>query len=283
MKIIKPLLNVTRLYNIKGGFRMIDAIRLNTGYSMPALGLGTWQLTGADCRKAVGLALELGYRHIDTSDDYNSEEDIGRAIKGFDRAALFITSKVDDTLLRKNDLVEACKGSLKRLGTDYLDLYLIHRPNPAVPITETMQGMEELVEQGLVRSIGISNFSRAGTEAAAEASGVPVCVNQIKIHPYHYPAAVIKYLKENGIAVTAYSPLDTGQLADDELLTGIGRQYNKSACQVSLRWLLDKGLIVIPKATTPEHLREDIDLFDWELSKEDTLKIDNLSDMALRG
>lgn len=261
---------------------MIPSVELKTGNSMPIFGLGTWQLTGDDCEKAVKKALEIGYTHIDTSDDYENEEEIGRAIDGFQRDRIFITSKVDDSKLRKDDVVKACEASLKRLGTDYLDLYLIHRPNPAIPISETMEGMKTIVDRGLVRNIGIGNFGEAGTTEAVEVSEVSVCNNQIKIHPYHYPAEFIGFLQGRGISVTAYSPLDTGQLVDDDLLTQIGERHGKSAAQVSIRWLLDKGLIVIPKATSEDHIRENID-FDWELTEEDTMKIDELSRQALRG
>lgn len=261
---------------------MIPSIKLNTGNTMPAFGLGTWQLTGNDCDRAVRMALEMGYNHIDTSDDYMNEEIIGKAIGGFDREKIFITSKVDDSKLRRDDLVAACEASLKRLGTDYLDLYLVHRPNPAVPVDETMEGMRIIADRGLIRNAGISNYGRDGFEEVEDASSLPVANDQIKIHPYHFPGDYIEYLQDRKISVTAYSPLDTGQLVDDELLSDIGSNYGKSAAQVSIRWLLDKGLVVIPKATTRDHLRENIE-FDWELSDEDASKIDDLARRALRG
>jgi diketogulonate reductase-like aldo/keto reductase len=260
----------------------IPSYELKSGYSMPAFGLGTWQLTGEQCEKAVKWALEMGYPQIDTSDDYENEERIGRALKGFDRSRLFITSKVDDSKLRKNDLIEGCKSSLKRLGIEYLDLYLIHRPNPTVPIEETMEGMKELVDEGLVRSIGVSNFSIEGTQEAVEASEVPLSNNQIKIHPYHYPAETIEFCKRKGIFVTAYSPLDTGEITDDDLLTEIGNHYGKSAAQVSLRWLFEDELVIIPKSSTKDHLSEDMDIFDWELSDEDSERIDQSARRVLR-
>jgi len=236
---------------------------------MPLLGLGTWLLTGSQCEKAVQMALDMGYPHIDTSDDYNNEEQIGKAIRGYDRSKMFITSKVDDAKLKKDDVIKACQESLDRLGIDYLDLYLIHRPNPLIPITETMEGMKELIDQGLIRGMGISNFSIKQTEEAMNSTDIPVCVNQIKINPYHYPREDIEYLKNQDIVVTAYSPLGHGRLVDDAFLSDIGKKYGKTASQVSLRWLLDQKLIVIPKARTKDHLREDIDVFDWDLSDED--------------
>lgn len=261
----------------------IPSFELKSGHLMPVHGLGTWQLTGKDCEKSVQMALEMGYQHIDTSDDYGNEKRIGKALKGFDRSKVFITSKVDDSKLHQDDVVRACQDSLNRLGTDYLDLYLIHRPNPAVPIEETMKGMSELVQREWVRSIGISNFGIKGTQEAVEASQVPVCVSQIKIHPYHYPAEAVDWFKENGIKVTAYSPLDTGEITDDDFLTEIGNKYGKTAAQVSLRWLLQNDLIVIPKSTSKEHLEEDLDVFDWELSEEDHQRIAESSSRVLRG
>lgn len=261
----------------------ISAYTLKSGYKMPVFGLGTWQLTGEQCEKAVNWALEMGYPHIDTSDDYMNEERIGKTLKGYDRSQVFITSKVDDSKLHKNDLIESCFDSLDRLGADYLDLYLIHRPNPTVPIEESMEGMEELVNQKLVRSVGISNFGIKGTQAVMENSNIPLSNNQIKIHPYHYPKEMIDFLKKKEIVVTAYSPLDTGEIVDDDLLSEIGKKYGKSASQVSLRWLREKGLIIIPKASTKDHLIENLDIFEWELSKEDSERISQSSNEILRG
>jgi len=261
----------------------IPEYELKSGHSMPVLGLGTWQLTGEDCERTVRQALEIGYTQIDTSDDYMNEETIGKALKGFDRSKIFITSKVDDSKLREQQVIDACRGSLQRLGVDYLDLYLIHRPNPTVPLEETMEGMEELVEREMVRSTGISNFSIEGTKSASEASFLPLSNNQIKIHPYHYPKDAIEFFKARSFVVTAYSPLDTGGIVSDDLLTGIGERHGKSAAQVSLRWLLQKGLVVIPKSSSREHLEENIDIFDWELSEEDSRKIDDVAMKALRG
>lgn len=261
----------------------IPTYKLKSGYLMPVLGMGTWQLTGKFCEKAVKWALEMGYTHIDTSDDYMNEERIGRAIKDFERTRLFITSKVDDSKLHRNDLIQSCKETLERLGTEYVDLYLLHRPNPTIPIEESMEAMEELVQRSRVRSVGISNFNIAGIQRAIKASQVPVCNNQIKIHPYHYPSKIIQFCKENGIKVTAYSPLDTGEIVNDDLLTHIGKKYRRSAPQVSLRWLLENGLIVIPKASSKNHLIENRNIFNWNLSEEDSAKLTQSSRESWRG
>ena len=161
-----------------------ETYRLKSGYEMPVLGLGTWQLTGADCERAVRDAIDLGYRHIDTAEMYGNETPIGRAIKGVDRGTLFITSKVASSNLKKDDVPAACNASLDRLGTDYLDLYLLHWPNDEVPIAETMEAMQQLVEDGRVRSIGLSNFDVGRMKEAIAASEVPVCNDQVEYHPY---------------------------------------------------------------------------------------------------
>jgi 2,5-diketo-D-gluconate reductase B len=246
---------------------------LKNNEKMPVFGLGTWQLTGSQCEQAVKMALEMGYPLIDTSDDYGNEEEIGHALKGYDRSQVFITSKVDDSMLHKGDVRAACHDSIRRLGVGYLDLYLIHRPNPSIPLSETLAALKSLVEDNLVRSIGISNYSIQGTQAVLEAAEIPVCVSQIKINPYHFPEGDIRFLHKHNIVITAYSPLGTGRLVNDRYLSEIGKRYGKSASQVSLKWLLDKELVIIPKASTKEHLKEDIDLFDWELSEEDKNKI----------
>ena len=132
--------------------------KLPSGYAMPVLGLGTWRLVGAACERIVSQAIELGYRHIDTAELYGNEAEIGRAIRGVERDSLFLTSKVSSENLRTNDVIRACTKSLERLGTDYLDLYLVHWPNDEVPIAETMEGMQYLVEEGMIRSVGVSNF-----------------------------------------------------------------------------------------------------------------------------
>lgn len=260
----------------------IPSLKLKNEQSMPMLGLGTWLLTGSQCEKAVNIALEMGYPHIDTSDDYRNERRIGNALTGFDRSSLFITSKIDDTKLRKDDVLSACQDSLKRLQTDYLDLYLIHRPNPRIPISETMAGMKKLVDEQLVRSIGISNFNINQTKEAIESAEIPVCVNQIKINPYHFPKDEIDFFKKQDIVVTSYSPLGHGKLVHNEFLSDIGEKYNKNASQISLKWLLDNDLIVIPKASTKDHLKEDIDLFDWDLTDEDFKEIAQKSGNGLK-
>lgn len=247
---------------------------LLSGYAMPVLGLGTWQLVGFAGTRIVSRAIELGYRHIDTAELYGNESEIGQAIGGVDRSELFLVSKVSSSHLHTNDVIRACRGSLKRLGTDYLDLYLIHWPNDEIPIGETMEGMQYLVEEGMVRSIGVCNFDVPRLREAMAASRVPVCNDQVEYHPYRHRRAIPQFCQEHDIALTAYCPLARGRVNHDPLLIRIGRKYGKSPAQVSLRWLLQKGAIVIPKASSVEHLKANMDMDGWDLSEEDMRAID---------
>ena len=257
--------------------RLIDQnYKLLSGYAMPVLGLGTWGLVGSACGRMVSKALELGYRHIDTAQLYGNEAQIGGAIRHVKRASLFLTSKVASENLRTDDVLRACSQSLERLGTDYLDLYLVHWPNDEIPIEETMEAMETLVEQGRVRSVGVSNFDVNRLQEAIDASDVPVCNDQVEYHPFRPRRELPDYCREHGITLSAYSPLAKGRVLRDPVLTRIGRKYGKSASQVSLRWLLQKGAIVIPKAGSVEHLRENMDMDGWELAPADMQEIDEM-------
>lgn len=249
---------------------------LPSGYPMPVLGLGTWRLVGSLCERAVSTAIELGYRHIDTAELYDNEREVGRGIRGFNRSDLFIVSKVSSDHLRRDDAIEACKRSLDRLGTDYLDLYLVHWPNDMIPIGDTMEGMQYVVEKGMVRSIGVSNFDVSRMRDAMAASAVPISNNQVEYHPYRPRWEIPEFCREHGIALTAYCPLGKGRVLNDPVLTAIGHRHGKSAAQVSLRWLLQKGAIVIPKASSVEHLKANMDIAGWEASLEEMEEIDGI-------
>lgn len=257
--------------------RILDrTIELKSGASMPVLGLGTWKLTGSTCEQAVRKAIELGYRHIDTAEMYGNEAEIGKAIRKVDRERLFITSKVSSANLGSYDVVKACSQSLDRLGTDYLDLYLLHWPNDAIPLEQTMEGMQTLVADGKVKSIGVSNFDVGRMEEAMAASEVPICNNQVEYHPFRPRHEIPEFCREHGIALTAYCPLGRGKALEETTLQELGRKYGKSAAQISLAWLLNKGAIVIPKASSEDHLRANADLDGWELSEEDVEAIDGM-------
>ncbi len=257
--------------------RIIDQdYELRSGYAMPVLGLGTWQLTGSACERIVHKAIELGYRHIDTAELYGNETEVGRAIRGIKRDRLFITSKVASEHLWANDVIGACKRSLDRLDTHYLDLYLIHWPNDQIPIGQTMEGMQYLVEEKLVRSIGVSNFDVRRMREAMAASAAPICNNQVEYHPFRSRHEIPEFCRANGISLTAYSPLAKGRVLRDPVLTEIGRSHGKSAAQISLRWLIQKGAIIVPKASSVEHLKANMDLDGWELSPEQMERVDDI-------
>ncbi len=251
-------------------------VKLASGASMPVLGLGTWKLTGSTCEQTVRKAIDLGYRHIDTAEMYGNEAEIGKAIRDSDRGRLFITSKVSSANLGSYDVVKACHQSLDRLGTDYLDLYLLHWPNDAIPLDQTMEGMQKLVAEKKVRSIGVSNFDIDRMQEAIAASEVPICNNQVEYHPFRPRHQIPEFCRARGITVTAYCPLARGRALEDPTLQEIGRKYGKSAAQISLAWLLKKGALVIPKATSEDHLRANADLDGWDLSDEDMETIDGM-------
>jgi diketogulonate reductase-like aldo/keto reductase len=254
----------------------IPSYRLRSNYPMPAFGLGTWQLSGEKCERAVRKALELGYTHIDTAEVYENESEIGSVIGNFPREGLFITSKVMPNHLHYDDVIKSCERSLKRLKTPYLDLYLIHWPSRSIPIRETFRAMKKLHDDGKVRSIGVSNFDICLMENALEEEELPISVNQVEFHPYLYQEELLEFCKEHKVVLTAYSPIARGNLIGDGTLLDLGRKYGKTPSQISLRWLLQKETVVIPKATSAEHLRENREIFDWKLSDEDVRKIDSI-------
>ncbi len=249
---------------------------LSTGYNMPALGLGTWQLRGDICTNAVRTALSLGYDHIDTAEAYRNHEAIRDALKEHDRDTVFITSKIPPSELRHDDVLAMGNRALKELGVDYLDLLLIHWPNDEIPIAETLSAMAKLVKQGKVRSIGVSNFMVSHLEEALAVTKVPITVDQVKFHPYHNQRALLEYCKAHNIVVTSYSSFGNGSLIGDQALERIAAKVGKSMPQVVLKWLLMKGLVVIPKSANPAHIKANMDIFDWELDAEDFAAIEAL-------
>lgn len=251
---------------------------LSTGYNMPALGLGTWQLRGDICTNAVRTALSLGYDHIDTAEAYRNHEAIRDALKEHDRDTVFITSKIPPSELHYDDVLAMGNRALKELGVDYLDLLLIHWPNDEIPIAETLSAMAKLVKQGKVRSIGVSNFMVSHLEEALAVTEVPITVDQVKFHPYHNQRALLEYCKAHNIVVTSYSSFGNGSLIGDQALERIAAKVGKSMPQVVLKWLLMKGLVVIPKSADPAHIKANMDIFDWELDAEDFAAIDALSE-----
>ena len=255
---------------------MIPVTILENGIKMPVFGLGTGLLTGDTCTKAVKTAFKLGYNHIDTAEDYGNHREISIAIKNFPRGKLFITSKVWHDNLRYDDVFTACKNTLRDLGVNYLDQCLVHWPNQNIPIKETFDALTKLYKDGKIKSVGVSNFTIRHLQDVIKITQIPVCVNQIEFHPLLYQKDLLNFCEKYNIKVTAYSPLARAEVFDNPLLKKLGKKYKKTAGQISLKWLLQKGVIVIPKASSKAHLTENLDIFDFELSEEDIDLIDNL-------
>ena len=260
---------------------MIPKYKLRDGNEIPAIGLGTWQLKGDQCINAVKLALEIGYRHIDTAEIYGNEREIGIAINNFPRDEIFITSKVSGNHLKFNNVIKSCELSLRNLNTNYLDLYLIHWPNPFVSLRETFKAIKKLHDDGKIISFGVSNFDLNLLKKALEIEEIPICVNQVEFHPFFYQKDLLEFCKKHNIILVAYSPLARGRINENKIIKEIARKYEKTPAQISLRWIIQKGAIPIPKASTKEHLKENIDVFNWSISKEDELKIDNIKKFNL--
>ena len=247
---------------------------LHHGPRIPRIGLGTWQLEGTECEEAVLAALEVGYRHVDTAEMYGNEEAVGRALDAWGDADVFVTSKVWRDHLRPDELKRACHASLDRLGTDVIDLYLVHWPDSKVPVDETVGALDELLAEGAVASWGVSNFTVAHLEETLE-HGHP-SMNQVELHPRLRQEELDRFCQEHDIGVTAYSPLAQGEVMDQDVLDDIGEHHGKTAGQVALRWSLQHGHVVIPRSSSREHIRQNADILDFELGMDEMRRIDGL-------
>ena len=253
----------------------VPGITLNDGNAIPQLGFGVYQIKPRDTAEAVGKALEIGYRHIDTAEMYGNEKEVGEAVRasGLDRGDVFVTSKLNNSFHEPQDAREAFDATLSELGFDYVDLFLIHWPLPTLydgDFVSTWKTLEEFHRDGRARSIGVSNFQIEHLERlAAETDTVPA-VNQIEVHPYFTNDAVRGYGQEHGIAAEAWSPIAQGGVLDDPTITQIADKVSKSPAQVVLRWHVQRGDIVFPKSVTPSRMKENFELFDFELEPADT-------------
>lgn len=254
-----------------------DRVEIAPRVLMPRLGLGTSQSLPGKVEQAVRAALGMGYRLIDTASAYHNEAAIGSAIagSGLTRAQLFITSKVwaDDQGYRKT--IAACKASLRRLQTSYLDLYLIHWPEPSKTV-ETWAALEDLHKEGLVRAIGLSNFMERDLDLVMTTAQIEPAVNQFELHPWRQRPHLQERCRELGITIEAWAPVMRGRASLVPELTAIGRRHDKTGAQVSIRWILQKGFVTVPKSTHPERLRENMEVYDFELSDEEMARIDAL-------
>ena len=251
----------------------IPHITLNDGVTMPQLGFGVWRVPDAEAEKAVALALEAGYRSIDTAALYRNEEGTGRAVhaSGVPREELFITTKLWNSDHGHDNALRAFDESMARLGLDYLELYLIHWPVPEQDLyLETWKAFEELLADGRIRSIGVSNFPVDHLTRLIDSADVPPSVNQIELHPYLAQAELRAFHALQGVATEAWSPLGQGRgLLDDPALAPIAAKHGKTPAQVVLWWHLQLGNVVIPKSVTPARITENIDVFGFELDSDD--------------
>ncbi|OYR49392.1 oxidoreductase [Halorubrum sp. Ea1] len=245
---------------------------LPSGAELPALGLGTYDLDDEQTAESVRAALDAGYAHIDTAEGYRNEEVIGDVLAEYDRDEVFLTSKVLAKNLNYESLIASCEASLERLGTDYLDLYLVHWPNPAISLRETLRAMAELRDRGLVRDVGVSNFSAYQLSCAHHVSDVPIAVNQIEFHPYFQRADLVDYCRESDTVIEAAAPLARTDVFGDEVVAGLAEKYDRSPAQVVLRWAVDRGVVPLPRSSTPDHVRANADL-DWELDAADRRRL----------
>jgi 2,5-diketo-D-gluconate reductase A len=259
----------------------VPTIELNDGHAIPQLGFGVFQIPPKDTARAVSVALEAGYRHIDTAEMYGNEQGVGEAVRssGLDRTDVFITSKLNNGFHRPDEAGRAFAQTLDELETEYVDLFLIHWPLPTLydgDFVSTWRTLEEFRRDGRARSIGVSNFQVAHLERLAAESDVVPAVNQIELHPYFGNSEVDAYCRAHGIATEAWAPIAQGKVLGDPVLNEIADRLGKSPAQVALRWHIQRGNIVFPKSTTPARIRENFELFDFQLEPGYIEKIDAL-------
>jgi 2,5-diketo-D-gluconate reductase A len=257
----------------------VPVIKLNNGVEIPQLGLGVFQVPNAETAQAVTTALEAGYRSIDTAKIYDNERGVGEAVRasGLAREELFLTTKLWNDEHGSDATLKALDDSLSRLGTDYVDLYLIHWPVPSQDrYVETWKAFEKIASDGRARAIGVSNFPQRHLQRLLDETGTVPAVNQVELHPDLAQSELRAFHAEHGIATEAWSPLAQGGLLAAESLVALGEKYGKTPAQIILRWHLQIGNIVIPKSVTPERIRGNIDVFDFELADDDLAVIGEL-------
>jgi diketogulonate reductase-like aldo/keto reductase len=240
------------------------------GNKVPALGFGTWRLRDDDCYQGVKHALALGYRHIDTAQGYDNEQFVGQAMvdSGVARGDIFLTTKVTPDNFAPKDLLDSSRESVRKLQTDYVDLLLLHWPNPTIPLEDTLEAMQQLQDEGAIRHIGISNFPPSLAVQAAQQ--VKVFANQVEYHPFLAQNKLLSQAAELDYMLTAYSPIARGKVIGDEVLEQIAKAHKKTSVQVTLRWHVQQQRVsTIPKAASAEHRESNFDIFDFELSQDE--------------
>jgi 2,5-diketo-D-gluconate reductase A len=264
----------------------VPTIKLNNDVEIPQLGFGVFQIGSAETRAATLEALRVGYRHIDTAEMYGNEREVAEAIRdsGIDRAKIFVTSKLNNGFHAPDKALEAFDKSLEVMKFDYLDLFLIHWPLPAVgDFVETWKTLEEIYASGRVKAIGVSNFQPRHIERLGRECKVVPAVNQIEIHPYFNQDDLRAFDTAHGIATEAWSPIAQGDVLNDPVIVAVARRVARTPAQVTLRWHIQRGDIVFPKSVTPARIAENFALFDFELTADDMAAITALHRNGRRG
>ncbi|WP_437272616.1 aldo/keto reductase [Staphylococcus succinus] len=264
----------------------MENITFYNGNEMPIVGLGTFRVENSEqCKAAVKHAIESGYRHIDTAMIYDNEEKVGEGIAealattGLDRSDLFITSKLWLADYGRNNVATAYETSLKKLGLDYLDLYLMHWPGTDEALMiDTWQGMEDLYKEDKVKNIGVSNFNVEHFEALLAQVSIKPVINQVEFHPYLLQEPLRRYLEVQNIHAESWSPLMNAQILDDETVKAVASETGKSPAQVIIRWNIEHGVVVIPKSVTPSRIEENLDVFNFSLTTEQVEQLDRLNE-----
>ena len=245
------------------------------GARIPLIGLGTWDLRGRTCARLTEQALRLGYRHVDTAEMYDNEREVGEGLRaaGVKRDEVFVTTKIWPSHFAPHELARAARESLVRLRLSEVDLLLLHWPNPQIPLAETLGALCKVKRDGLARHIGISNFTVALIAEAVPLASEPLVCNQVEVHAFLDQSKVIAASRKHGMAVVAYSPVARGGLKNDKVLGRIGKVHGKTAAQVGLRFLVQQGIVVIPRTSRVERLSENFAIFDFALSEAEMTEV----------
>lgn len=259
----------------------IPTLELSTGYQIPQFGLGTYRLTGEDCVDTLKYALDLGIRHIDTAQMYHNEAEVGRAIEesGIDREEIFLTTKLGNNKHLPEDARKSFQQSLEDLRTDYVDLFLIHWPLPTRYDGDFVQTWRTLLEfqyDEKARTVGVSNFQIHHLERLIAETGVTPAVNQVEIHPYFANNELRAFHQQHGIITEAWSPLDRGRVLDEEKVVAAAQRLGKTPAQVVLRWAIERGDVLFPKSAHPDRIKENLDIFDFQLDEQAKADLDSL-------
>ena len=259
----------------------IPTLELSSGYQIPQFGFGTYKISAEDCVDAVKYALDLGIRHIDTAQMYHNEAEVGRAIEesGIPREEIFLTTKLNNDKHLPEDARQSFAQSLEDLRTDYVDLFLIHWPLPTLyggDFVQTWRTLLEFEQEGRARTVGVSNFQIPHLERLLKETGVIPAVNQVEIHPHFANNQLRAFHREHNILTEAWSPLARGTIFGDGKVISAAKRLGKTPAQVVLRWGIERGDVLFPKSVTPERIKENLDIFDFQLDEQTKADLDSL-------